>query len=259
MPQLIKTKPALLQKPGSAKNSVQTSHTGKLGGDSHGVPPVTKGHVASTLNERVLDSRDTSQSKHEGTVVTVTAADKLLHQWHTLPQYLKIFQINGKIEQKFHQYDNADLRSSPSFGFEIPELTLGDISPYASDSSDDTTDDDIEEIEAKHHQVEYERGLRFTHHSRRATLSSPVQDESESHKARSTHEARSLDGDVNSPPTSILLQELLLSAKEERAEWFDYDPNSNTWTTKPVVFRKTSLGNAATPTHLSVREHGSSR
>ena len=263
MPQLIKTKPALLQKPGSVRNLIQTSRTGKLEGGLQGPPQVTKGHVANLLKARVLDSPDTSQGKHEGSVVPVTAADKLLHQWHTLPQYLKNFQLNSKIEQKFHHYDNAGVRGSTSFGFEIPVLRLGDLSPYASDSSDDTTDDEIEELEAKHHQAEYERTLRFIHHPRRATLSSPVQDESGTHhlsihEAHEAHE-RSRDGDVNHPPTSILLQELLLSAKEERAEWFDYDPNSNIWTTKPVVFRKASLGQAAIPTHLSVREYGSSR
>ena len=72
-------------------------------------------------------------------------------------------------------------------------------------------------------------------------------------------------------PTLTLLQESLLAAIEEQAEWHDYDPSKNKWTQKQIILQRTFTPVSAfhhlkllfpdketIPTHLCVRGADSS-
>jgi hypothetical protein len=72
-------------------------------------------------------------------------------------------------------------------------------------------------------------------------------------------------------PKLTLLQESLLAAIEEQAEWHDYDPSTNKWTQKQIIMQRTFTPVSAfhhlkllfpdketIPTHLCVRGADSS-
>jgi hypothetical protein len=172
-------------------------------------------------------------------ISTSTESDQ--HKKVTGTEYLR----NQKIETIFHTYGDGALRSGPAPDptFEPPRFRVGDISPYNSDSDDDDESDD---------------GGGTPHApnlAQRPNRAAPGI--SKGDVGRATLPDPHDDAPV--PPTSILLQELLSAAKEERAEWFDYEPNSNTWTPKPVKLRKASIGGGSIPSHVCVRELSSTR
>lgn len=145
---------------------------------------------------------------------------------------------NQKIEMIFHAYGDGALRRvparDPSFG--PPRFRVGDMSPYNSDEDEEDEEDDY-----------------------RAAGSSPPAPNLAQRSKAAPRLPDPAPEHYDAPPTSILLQELLSAAKEEKAEWFDYEPNSNVWTPKPVKLTKASIGRGPVPSHVCVREFSSNR
>lgn len=168
-------------------------------------------------------------------------------------------------EAKFHLYDEKVLRRPPKTDFKNKSLKLGDITPYASSSSsEEDSPDDKDHADERNERVQAGREQALA--SAQAITSLGLNVPPPAFSAPSAHGQTSRillpdpdDTDAIAQPNSIRLQELLLAAQEEQAEWYDYDPNSNVWATKSATIRKTSLEKNAGPTHVSVRELESSR
>jgi len=172
-------------------------------------------------------------------------------------------------EAKF-DVDEKVLRSPHEANFKQRSLRLHDIAPNASDSSSSEYVSG-EEDEGREKRIRELRSDALARaNSIQGTLSLPsthIQHESRD-CASPAHQPLDNnilgknvlpDPDAIFEPNSIRLQQALLAAEEEQAEWYDYDPNSNIWATKPATIRKISLNNNDEPTHISVREIGSSR
>ena len=212
-----------------------SSRRGSLAGSLFGESYSRRGSLIPTDCGSLVPTESDQQRKK----VTASAA------WNE-------FLRNKKIETIFHAYGDGALRRGPAPdpSFEPPRFRVGDISPYNSDSDDEDDESDDRQGGGQSHAPNLAQrpnraapGISKGHVGTvfgRATLPHP-------------HD------DAPVPPTSILLQELLSAAKEERAEWFHYEPNSNLWTPKPVKLSKASIGRGSIPSHVCVREFSSTR
>ena len=238
MPTLVKTKAAQLQKGGNAACPVSA--------EGNGAPPTISSSRRGSLDPKFSRAGSLfGQSSSRRASLIPTESDqqhKKVISSAAWNEYLR----NQKIETIFHTYGDGALRRRPEYdpSFEPQRFRVGDISPYNSDSDDEDDESDDHEGGGRPH---------ASNLAQRPNRAAPGISVVGGATLPDPHD------DAPVPPTSILLQELLSAAKEERAEWFDYEPNSNLWTPKPIKLRKASIGRGSIPSHVCVREFSSTR
>lgn len=135
---------------------------------------------------------------------------------------------------------------------------LREITPYSSSSENDVSPDEDED------RALAERDTLLAEAQKVLDNQSPPEPPRGAAQAPAQHknilpDPDNPDSDAGSVPDAILLQQMLLAAREEPAEWCDYDPNANVWSTKRVSLKRGFLDEGAVPSHLLVREADSSR
>ena len=280
MPTLVKAKAAQLQRSGSSRAAGDAATDG---GDAAAAPArgagsskwqaaraAMLGHKKPATGAKLAN---VFAAKFQSAAFKLLGPTALVNEEQRKAEWAEFRHIQD-MEAIFHTYDDdGGLRGAPKpdSSFEPPQFRLGDISPYNSDSDELDVHDSDDDGEGEAGKPSLPRPTAAAEQprphalrpytdaiiaARRIANSSGVISPIPTAAADPSGPAATHDVTV---PTSILVQELLSAAREERAEWFDYEPNSNVWTSMPVKLRSAFMDPGSTPSHVSVREATSTR
>ena len=280
MPTLVKAKAAQLQRSGSSRAAGDAATDG---GDAAAAPArgagsskwqaaraAMLGHNKPATGAKLAN---VFAAKFQSAAFKLLGPTALVNEEQRKAEWAEFRHIQD-MEAIFHTYDDdGGLRGAPKpdSSFEPPQFRLGDISPYNSDSDELDVHDSDDDGEGEAGKPSLPRPTAAAEQprphalrpytdaiiaARRIANSSGVISPIPTAAADPSGPAATHDVTV---PTSILVQELLSAAREERAEWFDYEPNSNVWTSMPVKLRSAFMDPGSTPSHVSVREATSTR